>query len=39
MENLNDKQVRAQILAEALPYIQEYKNQVVVIKYLSLIHI
>ena len=33
MENLNDKQVRAQILAEALPYIQEYKNQVVVIKY------
>ena len=33
MENLNDKQVRAQILAEALPYIQDYKEKIVVIKY------
>lgn len=32
-ENLNDKQVRAKILAEALPYIQQYKDQIVVVKY------
>ena len=32
-ENLNDKQLRAKILAEALPYIQQYKDQVVVVKY------
>ena len=32
MENLNHKQVRGQILAEALPYIQDYKEKIVVIK-------
>lgn len=31
--NLNDKQIRAQVLAEALPYIQDYNGKIVVIKY------
>ena len=33
MENINDKQLRAHILAEALPYIQDYNGKVVVVKY------
>ncbi len=33
MENVNDKQMRAHILAEALPYIREYNGKVVVVKY------
>ena len=33
MENMQEKQFRAQILSEALPYIQEYKGKIVVIKY------
>ncbi len=31
--NFNDKQIKAQVLTEALPYIQEYSGKVVVIKY------
>ena len=33
MENMQEKQFRAQILSEALPYIQEYNGKIVVIKY------
>ena len=34
MDNkLNDKQFRAQVLAEALPYIQDYADKVIVVKY------
>ena len=33
MENMQDKQFRAQILSEALPYIREYNGKIVVIKY------
>ena len=33
MDNINDKQLRAHILAEALPYIQDYNGKVVVVKY------
>ena len=33
MENINDKQLRAHILAEALPYIQDYNGKIVVVKY------
>ena len=31
--NINDKQFRAQVLIEALPYIQDYNGKTVVIKY------
>ncbi len=33
MEKMQDNSVRAQILSEALPYIQEYNGKIVVIKY------
>ncbi len=33
MDNINDKHFRAQVLAEALPYIQDYNGKIVVIKY------
>ncbi len=33
MENMNDKQYRAQVLVEALPYIQDYNGKIVVVKY------
>ena len=33
MENMQEKQFRAQILSEALPYIQEYHGKTVVVKY------
>lgn len=33
MDKVNDKQFRAQVLAEALPYIQDYNGKVVVVKY------
>ena len=32
-KNLNDKNFRAQVLSEALPYIQDYNGKIVVIKY------
>ncbi len=32
-KNLNDKHFRAQVLSEALPYIQDYNGKIVVIKY------
>ena len=33
MENINEKQYRAQVLIEALPYIQSYNGKIVVVKY------
>ena len=34
MDNkFNDKQFRAHVLAEALPYIQDYTHKVIVVKY------
>ena len=32
-EKMNDKQFRAQVLVEALPYIQEYTDKIIVVKY------
>lgn len=32
-EKLNDKQFRAQVLVEALPYIQDYTDKIIVVKY------
>ena len=33
MDTINDKQFRAQVLVEALPYIQSYNGKIVVVKY------
>lgn len=33
MNNIEDKQFRAQVLAEALPHIQKYNGKIVVVKY------
>lgn len=32
-DKINDKQYRAQVLIEALPYIQDYNGKIVVVKY------
>jgi len=32
-EKMNDKQFRAQVLVEALPYIQDYTDKIIVVKY------
>ena len=33
IDTINDKKVRAQILIEALPYIQDYNGKIIVVKY------
>ena len=33
IKEINDRKIRAQVLIEALPYIQDYNGKVVVVKY------
>ena len=37
--NLNKYLEKAEVLVEALPYIQRFNRKIIVVKYLSLIHI